>query len=295
MNTSTYVGRFAPSPTGPLHFGSFVAALASFLDARHRDGTWLLRIEDLDPPRESPTAAKEISDQLKALGLLWDGDVLYQSSRLDAYQVAFDKLLETGHIYPCTCSRRDVDPVYNGKCRNNVFDIDEPFAVRFRIDDREVAIDDRVMGRCRWHLEQEIGDFIIKRKDGLFAYQLAVVIDDAYQQITDIVRGVDLLDSTPRQLALADSLDLPSVRYAHIPVIVDDRGEKLSKQAHAQAVDTRDAVSVLRAGLAALGQVPPPASSSLARTLDRAVANWDMNRVPDTPGIAYKDLMGTVP
>lgn len=293
MKSSTRAGRFAPSPTGPLHFGSFVAALASFLDARHRNGTWLLRIEDLDPPRESPTAAGEIIDQLRALGLTWDGDVLYQSDRLDAYRDALDTLLDRGCIYPCTCNRKEVGPVYDGKCRHNSFDIEQPFAVRLMLGDDDVVVDDRVMSECRWNLARDVGDFIIKRKDGLFAYQLAVVIDDAFQGITDVVRGVDLLDSTPRQVALGKMLNLPDLTYAHIPVIVDRDGQKLSKQTHAAPVDTHDPIDLLRRGLKVLGQPVPPSSSSLVATMERAVANWDIKQVPGTRAIP--DSLSTAP
>ncbi|MEX2489670.1 MAG: tRNA glutamyl-Q(34) synthetase GluQRS, partial [Pseudomonadales bacterium] len=225
-----YVGRFAPSPTGPLHFGSLVAALASYLDARHHNGLWLLRIEDLDPPRESPDAPQQIMSQLKGFGMHWDGEVLYQSDRLDAYQQALDQLRAENLVYPCTCTRKMVGTIYNGRCRKNDFNINAPYAIRLVIGDMVISFKDRVMGPLYYHLDKDVGDFIIKRKDGLFAYQLAVAVDDAFQQVTHVVRGADLLDSTPRQIAVCRQLNLIEPSYTHVPVITGKDGSKLSKQ-----------------------------------------------------------------
>ncbi|MEX2326681.1 MAG: tRNA glutamyl-Q(34) synthetase GluQRS, partial [Pseudomonadales bacterium] len=237
-----YAGRFAPSPTGPLHFGSLVAALASFLDARRANGRWLLRIEDLDPPRESATAASEIIKQLKAFGLLWDDEILYQSTRLEAYQSALDTLIEKKLVYPCTCPRRSYKGLYPGRCRARKFnDTKDEFAIRLKVNGTGIEIEDRLIGKCSWLPGKSFSDFIIKRKDGLFAYQLAVVVDDAYQGITDIVRGSDLLDSTPNQIYLGQILAYPDIRYCHIPVILGEDGTKLSKQTGAEPVDGRDA------------------------------------------------------
>lgn len=287
-DTGLYLGRFAPSPTGPLHFGSLVAALASFLDARHQDGRWLLRIEDLDPPRESPTAAREIMDQLKALGMTWDGAVLYQSDRLDAYQQAIDTLRHQHYIYPCTCTRKAAGPIYNGQCRANDFDVDAPYAIRLFTGDMVVSFEDRIMGSWTFHLEKDVGDFIIKRKDGLFAYQLAVAIDDAYQNITHVVRGADLLDSTPKQIAVCERLGLKTPVYAHVPVILGADGSKLSKQTHAEPVDVSDPIAALSRALEALGQRVPVRDASRSKFLDQAIANWDPKRVPATPSMHFQ-------
>lgn len=283
-----YVGRFAPSPTGPLHFGSLVAALASFLDARHQDGLWLLRIEDLDPPRESPTAAGEIMDQLKRLGMEWDGSVLYQSDRLDAYQEAMDTLHRQRHIYPCTCSRKLAGPVYNGQCRGNDFNVNVPCAIRLFVGDMEVSFEDRVMGRQHYHLDKDVGDFIIKRKDGLFAYQLAVAVDDGFQAVTHVVRGADLLDSTPKQIAVCQRLGLGIPAYAHVPVILGADGNKLSKQTHAKPVDVSDPVAVLTRALQALGQHVPQRPANLSRCVNQAIANWDLQSVPRTLSMPFE-------
>ncbi len=285
-----YVGRFAPSPTGPLHFGSTVAALASWLDARAQGGRWLLRIEDLDPPREIPEAPEWIMTQLHDLGLAWDGEVLRQSSRLDAYQNAIDDLTGRGLAYPCTCSRKSTPPVYPGRCRDRTFiEVAEPYAIRLRTDNRVITTDDRIKGSQHWHLADDIGDFIIRRKDGLDAYQLAVVVDDAWQGITDVVRGDDLLDSTPRQIYLGDCLGAPALTYAHFPVVLGGDGHKLSKQAHASAVDTDDPVALLSAALAALGQ-RVPARQPRDRFLQEAVDDWDIGRVPHSPSFAPDTL-----
>lgn len=285
-----YVGRFAPSPTGPLHFGSLVAALASFLDARHEGGRWLLRIEDLDPPRESARAPARIIEQLKAFGLAWDGEVLYQSQRLDAYAAALEQLAGSGSVYPCVCSRRSFTGIYPGRCRGRTFDdTDESHAVRFRVPDDAVSISDRIMGARSWRLDRDVGDFIVKRKDGLFAYQLAVVVDDAFQGISDVVRGNDLLDSTPRQVCLAHALGVPEVRYAHFPVITGTDGAKLSKQAHAAPVDTGDVLPVLRRALKALGQ-PEHRANSVPAAIDAAIDEWDIGRVPHALGIPQETL-----
>lgn len=285
-----YVGRFAPSPTGPLHFGSTVAALASWLDARAAGGRWLLRIEDLDPPREIPEAPGWIMTQLSDLGLNWDGEVLRQSARLEAYQEAINDLIGRGLAYPCTCSRKSTPPVYPGRCREKTFrEIAEPYAIRLRTDNRVITTDDRIKGSQHWHLADDVGDFIIRRKDGLDAYQLAVVVDDAWQAITDVVRGDDLLDSTPRQIYLGACLGAPALNYAHFPVVLGSDGHKLSKQAHASAVETDDAVTVLSAALAALGQTVP-ARQPLDRFLQEAVRHWNILSVPRSPSVAPDTL-----
>ena len=268
-----YAGRFAPSPTGPLHMGSLIAALASWLDARAAGGRWLIRMEDLDRPRCAPGAADAILDALRRLGLRWDGEVVYQSVRLGLYQRALQELQPRS--YWCGCSRREIAdsslslaadgaPIYPGTCRNGT--TREPRALRVRTSDELVAFDDRVQGRQAQVLERDIGDFVLYRADGLFAYQLAVVVDDAEQGITDVVRGADLLDSTARQIYLQRLLGLPTPRYLHVPVAVDASGEKLSKQTGALAVDA--SFATIRSALRFLGQ--PEASS-----LGEAVRQWD--------------------
>ena len=291
IGQGVYIGRFAPSPTGPLHFGSLVAALASFLDARHFHGQWHLRIEDLDPPRESRRAPAQIMDQLTAHGLHWDGPVRYQSQRLAAYQVALDELERAGQTYPCTCSRKSFDGIYPGRCRQRQFAATAaPYATRLRVTDETITIHDRCAGTCRWQLEQDVGDFIIKRKDGLFAYQLAVVVDDGFEGVTDIVRGNDLLDSTPRQIWLARCLGLTPPRYLHLPVIVDDRGDKLSKQAHAPAIGTTAPLENLRKALRALGQATLEDAGSVDTLLGKAITAWQPDRIPRAANIRWSSL-----
>lgn len=284
-------GRFAPSPTGPLHFGSLVAALGSFLDARRQGGEWWVRIEDLDPPREAPGAAAHILRTLEAYGLFWDGEVVYQSQRHEYYAAALEQLRQAGLIYPCTCSRKDVAQLaqaglassrYPGCCRNGVRHPGRPAALRLRTDNRCIRFYDAIQGEYGQCLEREVGDFVIRRADGLFAYQLAVVVDDAEQGMTQIVRGSDLLDSTPRQIFLQRLLGLPTPGYAHLPVVVDPRGCKLSKQTGASPLDLRRPGPTLIAALCFLGQAPP---LSLAlepplAILDWACAHWQRQRAP---------------
>jgi glutamyl-Q tRNA(Asp) synthetase len=261
--TVPYRGRFAPSPTGPLHFGSLVAAVASYLDARAHGGQWLVRMEDVDTPRCVPGAAAGILRTLEAFGFQWDAPVMYQTARTPAYQEALDRLRAAGLAYPCSCSRKEVGgPVYPGACREGVREPGKPMAWRVRVDDEDLA--------------REAGDFIVKRSDGLFAYQLAVVVDDAAQGITDVVRGADLLDSTPRQIWLQRALGYPTPRYLHVPVATNQAGEKLSKQTLAPPLRPADAPRELAAALRFLGQ-PVPAETGLSPTeiLARAVGNWN--------------------
>lgn len=279
-----YVGRFAPSPTGPLHFGSLLAALASFLDARANQGQWLLRIEDLDPPREPAGSAELILRQLHNLGMDWDGEVLYQSSRLAAYEEVLHTLQAEGHCYLCDCTRpqiRDMGLVYNGSCRKRERPPEPPFALRLRTDSLEIGFDDQIQGVYTQQIESEVGDFVIRRKDGLFAYQLAVVVDDEYQNITHVVRGWDLLDSTPRQIYLQRILNYSPVIYAHIPIIVDKKGQKLSKQAFAPAIETQRASELIYKALTLLSQAPPKEieKESPAIQLQWAIANWDIEAI----------------
>lgn len=281
---SKYIGRFAPSPSGPLHMGSLVAALASYLDARSRDGTWLMRMEDLDPPRESAEAADQILHSLDALGLHWDGPVLYQSRRYSAYEEAIAKLTGKGLIFACDCTRQQIqenEGVYPGTCRDRGL-VDAPDrALRCRVADITLAFADAIQGRQQQNLEREIGDFVIRRKDGLFAYQLAVVVDDAFQGVTHVVRGIDLLDSTPRQLYLQQHLGLPRPGYAHIPVIVNNEGQKLSKQHRAAPIDPGTPVPLLLEALRYLQQDPDPhlAGASVDDVLAWGCRQWNPDRL----------------
>ncbi|HET9701963.1 MAG TPA: tRNA glutamyl-Q(34) synthetase GluQRS [Burkholderiales bacterium] len=288
---SRYRGRFAPSPTGPLHFGSLVAAAGSFLEARARGGEWLVRMEDLDPPRVVPGAADDILRTLEALGFAWDGAVEWQSRRGDAYHAALERLRETGLVYPCACSRKEVADsavtgiegfVYPGTCRGGLPPGREPRALRLNTAGQAVEFEDALQGTVRQQLDTEIGDFVVYRADRVYAYQLAVVVDDAWQEITHVVRGADLLASTPRQIWLQRLLGYPTPEYLHLPVAVNAAGEKLGKQTGAAAVPAADPLPSLLAALDFLGHRPPP---QLARGRVRdlwawATENWDSRRLP---------------
>ena len=258
-----YVGRFAPSPTGPLHFGSLLAAVASYLAARVRGGRWLLRIEDIDPPREQPGAADAIIRAIERYGFEWDGPVLYQSASTEFHAAARDLLLAAGEAYRCDCSRNDLadcprgalGTIYPGTCRSGC-DADE-FAIRLKTTDTPVEFRDGLQGRQAQRLESESGDFVIWRRDGLVAYHLAVVVDDFEQGVTEIVRGVDLLDSTARQIWLQQRLGYPTPGYRHIPVVTLADGRKLSKSTGAAAVSLDTPGPVLAAALRALRQALP--------------------------------------
>lgn len=256
--SAAYRGRFAPSPSGPLHFGSVVAALASFLDARVVGGRWSLRIENIDRQRERPNASAAILCGLERLGFEWDGSVVYQGERLDAYRAALATLAADHLVYACTCSRRATGGAsYAGACRDRGLAWTPGRALRLRVPAIEVEFVDRLQGSYRQALASDCGDFVLWRADGDPAYHLAVVVDDAWQGITDIVRGADLLDSTPRQIHLQRVLGLPTPRYAHLPIALDDAGRKLSKQATDTRIDEMPPATVLVAALGFLGQAPP--------------------------------------
>lgn len=263
-----YRGRFAPSPTGPLHFGSLLAAAGSWLDARAAGGRWLLRIEDIDPPREPPGAADQILRALETFELYWDEPVLYQSQRGSAFDAALDALVDASRAYPCNCSRKDIASAnvalgrpgartYPGTCRDGARSKRRSRVLRVRTSAETVGMRDRLQGDFRQQLEDEVGDFVVRRREGYIAYQLAVVVDDAAQGITDIVRGVDLLDSTPRQLWLQRLLGLPTPRYMHLPVVAAPDGQKLSKQTGAEALDLGRAGALAWRVLQCLEQAPP--------------------------------------
>jgi glutamyl-Q tRNA(Asp) synthetase len=279
-----YRGRFAPSPTGPLHLGSLIAALASFLDARASAGQWLVRMEDLDPPREQPGAADAILRGLEAHGLYWDGDVMWQSRRHDAYQAALAQLRAQGQLFRCDCTRAMLGPggACSGRCRPRQDAVAEPSAWRIAVDpESRIVLVDAIQGTLDTALGRELPDFTLLRKDGLFAYQLAVVVDDAAQAITDIVRGSDLLDSTPRQCYLQGLLGLPTPRYAHLPVITDKSGQKFSKQNHAPPLNNQKAVDNLRQALRFLHQPAAPEElDNPEALLAHAINHWQLSLVP---------------
>ena len=303
-----YRGRFAPSPTGPLHFGSLVAAVGSYLDARSQGGEWYVRIEDVDGPRTVPGAADGILRTLEGFGFEWDGEVWVQSRRLDAYHAALVRLQLDGFVYPCGCSRSEIAATstqpsvdgglrYPGTCRNGLAEGRAARAWRLRVPDREFAFVDRVQGESRQHLEREVGDVVLLRADGQYAYQLAVVVDDAAQGINAVVRGVDLLDSTVRQRWLQQCLGFPAPSYAHLPVAVNAVGEKLSKQTQAPAVDPAHGSGLLAAVCTFLGH-PPPAElrgAPLPEFWRWAVASWSMDKVPKVRAVFPGDAgLGTV-
>jgi len=284
-----YVGRFAPSPTGALHFGSLLAALASWLDARHAGGHWLVRMEDLDSPRVMPGAADAILLQLESFGLEWDGPVVYQSARIDRYREELHKL--AADCYPCACTRKELEDsalaidgarIYPGTCRDGLAAGKMARALRLRTGDEPIRFVDRVQGRISQSLRRDIGDFVVQRADGLFAYQLAVVVDDAAQGVTDVVRGADLLDSTTRQIHLQRLLGYATPRYLHLPVAANAQGEKLSKQTKAADARAADIPAALRF----LG-LDPPADLAEREMLGWAVGHWDPARVPRARSVPY--------
>ncbi|MEZ5582169.1 MAG: tRNA glutamyl-Q(34) synthetase GluQRS [Candidatus Competibacteraceae bacterium] len=283
-------GRFAPSPSGPLHFGSLIAALGSFLAVRSQGGQWLVRIEDVDTPRSVPGAAEGILRVLERFGLTWDGTVVYQSQRTDYYQAALEHLEAAGLVYPCTCSRREIaqqsggatgELIYPGTCRDGLSQTGRTPAIRIRTDAHPIRLVDRIQGVYQHCLESQVGDFVVRRADGLFAYHLAAVVDDATQQITQVVRGSDLLSSTPRQIYLQQCLGLPTPSYSHLPIAVDRQGNKLSKQTQALPLNERHPVFELFAALEFLDQRPPAEllRSTPAILIDWALAHWRPERI----------------
>ncbi len=289
--TTAYRGRFAPSPTGPLHFGSLVAALGSYLDARVAGGEWLVRMEDLDRPREVPGVAAIILHTLEAFGFEWDGQVLRQSSRAEAYAQVIERLRDAGLVFPCACSRREIaargppgvdGPVYPGTCRHRLPPGRQARSLRLRTEPGVLLVRDRVQGELHQDLAREVGDFVLRRADGIHAYQLAVVVDDGFQGINQIVRGADLLASTPRQILLLQALRLPVPAYAHLPVVVDATGSKLSKSHAAAPVDPDTPLPTLLQAWRFLGQAPfPEPPANLAEFWTRARSTWNMERVPN--------------
>ena len=294
-NKPAHTGRFAPSPTGPLHLGSLICAVASYLDARNRNGRWLIRMEDLDPPRETVGAATAILHSLEAHGLHWDGEVLWQSRRHPAYRRVIDELLATGDAFYCHCSRAQLaraGNIYQGHCLRSPPIDTRDCAIRLRLHgDTLITIRDALQQGLSQDLTGAVGDFVIRRRDGLYAYQLAVVVDDHMQGVTHIVRGSDLYDSTPRQVYLLRLLGMPEPAYCHIPVITNARGHKLSKQTHASPLDDAQALRNLRLALKFLGQsAPDPGHSTAGSVLEEAATNWQLEAVSQQLSIPESTL-----
>ena len=287
MAETRYRGRFAPSPTGPLHLGSLIAATASYLQARSQQGEWWVRIEDIDPPREVAGASDAILRTLEAFGFEWDGPVQYQSQRYARYTAALAQLREAGLVYPCACSRKDIatsspQGIYPGTCRKGLRPSQQARAWRIRTSEQAVEFVDLIQGPQRTDLAREAGDFVLFRADGYYAYQLATAVDDADQGITEVVRGADLLDSTPRQRYLQQALQLPSPAYAHHPVVTTANGEKLSKQTMAPALDSRRPAPALSAALRFLGQTVPTEleQGDLSELWGWAQQHWKLANIP---------------
>jgi len=289
LPASLYIGRFAPSPTGPLHSGSLVAALASFLDARNQQGKWLVRIENIDPPREEPGASHEILNALETHQLLWDDSVTYQSERFELYRDTASSLIDQKLAYFCTCSRSELkgQSIYPGTCRHCRQKPPSPAAIRVICQPVAISFEDRIQGHQYQQMNSDIGDFVIYRKDLLPAYQLATAVDDAEQNISHVVRGCDLLDSTPRQMYLQKLLGKKSPSYAHLPVLAKADGQKLSKQNLATPLNLRTCSSNLVKALILLNQNPPSElfNASCSDILDWAALNWQLKNIPSVESI----------
>lgn len=299
-NDTPYIGRFAPSPTGPLHFGSLIAAIASYLEAKTQHGHWLVRMEDVDELRNVKGAADDILHTIENYGFEWDGDIIYQTQRKDAYADALQTLIDNELIYRCTCSRKklrviaeqgEYGSIYPGTCADKNHDEKREHALRIRTRDAVYGFKDSVMGNFSHNPKKAIGDFILKRRDGLFAYQLAVVVDDEFQNITDVVRGFDLLDSTPRQIYLQECLGYQTPGYAHLPIAVNGLGDKLSKQTGAPGIKSNFDAGAMYLALKFLGQNPTPdlAHESKENLWQWALENWDLNKIPKMHTIQYVD------
>jgi glutamyl-Q tRNA(Asp) synthetase len=288
---ASYRGRFAPSPTGPLHFGSLVAAVGSYLDARHHQGEWLLRVEDIDSPREVAGATDDILRTLERLHLTWDGPVSYQSKRTHLYEEALDELQQQGYLYDCGCTRKEVadsavhtptGAIYPGTCRNGLPAGRSPRSIRVRVNNTVISMQDRLQTGLQQQLQTDVGDFIVRRADKLIAYQLAVVVDDADQGINQVVRGSDLLASTPRQVYLQQLLGLPTPAYLHLPIATDASSAKLSKQSFAPPITVDDSNRAVLDALRFLHQALPdsPQDASLDELWKWAADHWDASTIP---------------
>ncbi|MGE0115294.1 MAG: tRNA glutamyl-Q(34) synthetase GluQRS [Steroidobacteraceae bacterium] len=298
----SYRGRFAPSPTGPLHFGSLVAAVGSYLQARQARGQWLVRIEDLDPPRTVPGSADLILRTLEGFGFVWDEAVVFQSTRAAAYEQALQTLIAKDLSYPCSCTRSELQALannvsgtseelhYPGRCRHGPLRTETPYAWRFRTPAEPICFHDRLQGEHCINLQDSIGDFVIKRRDGWFAYQLAVVVDDAAQHISEVVRGADLLLNTPRQIALQRALDLETPSYLHLPIAADRLGNKLAKSTAAAPVEIAHAAQTLWSALYFLRQAPPDElqTASLNTLWQWAIAHWNAGHLRNLRQLEYR-------
>ena len=297
MKQQSYVGRFAPSPSGPLHYGSLVTATASYLQAKHNDGQWLLRIEDIDPPREISGATDDILFTLERFEFEWDQAPLYQSTRLEQYRSVINNLVHLDQVYACSCSRKDLAndiqkselcKRYPGTCANKKLDTtDASFNLRLRTENKNITFQDATYGEIAHNLFKEIGDIIVYRKFDIPSYALAVTVDDAYQGITEVVRGFDLLAFTPVQIYLSQQIQLPIPRFLHIPIIVNEQGQKLSKQTGAAAVDIRNRSTVLIQALNDLGQLVPKKleSEPIKQIWSWAIKHWNVDNIPKTKQI----------
>lgn len=276
----SYIGRFAPSPTGPLHFGSLLTAVASYCDAKANHGKWLVRIEDTDIPRIYPNSETHILSCIDAFQFEPDAEIIFQKDRLTIYEQVLDQLKQQHAIYACQCTRKMLgsNHIYAGTCRDLNLDFAEQ-AIRLKVDDLLICFEDRLQGRQCSNLKDDLGDFVLKRRDGIISYQLAVVVDDYLQGITHVVRGADLLDNTARQIWLGSILNYPSLSYMHLPLAMNDQGQKLSKQNLAQALDLSKASELLQQALLALGQ-PNVELNQPRIMLQQAVQQWDMNLIP---------------
>jgi len=276
----SYIGRFAPSPTGPLHFGSLLTAVASYCDAKANHGKWLVRIEDTDIPRIYPNSETHILSCIDAFEFEPDAEIIFQKDRLTIYEQVLDQLKQQHAIYACQCTRKMLgsNHIYAGTCRDLNLDFAEQ-AIRLKVDDLLICFEDRLQGRQCSNLKDDLGDFVLKRRDGIISYQLAVVVDDYLQGITHVVRGADLLDNTARQIWLGSILNYPSLSYMHLPLAMNDQGQKLSKQNLAQALDVSKASELLQQAILALGQ-PNVELNQPRIMLQQAVQQWDVNLIP---------------
>lgn len=298
---ATYRGRFAPSPSGELHFGSLIAAVGSYLQAKHQQGQWLIRIDDIDPTRVQKGAADKILSVLEGFGFEWDEEVLYQSSKHHYYQEFVDSLVDKKRAYPCSCSRKSIlsepqyvhengNVVYPGLCRNGALEKLPDYAIRLRCEDTVIQFTDKIRGPQKLNIGKDIGDFILQRRDHFFSYHLATGIDDIEQNITEVVRGGDLLSTTYCQLHIQQSLALPSPQYCHLPIMVNSRGQKLSKQTHAKPIRHQDSVILLYKSLKFLGQMPPIylMEGNQEDIWCWAKKNWQLELVPKIAEIKYE-------
>ena len=287
-----YVGRFAPTPSGSLHFGSLIAATASYLDAKANQGKWFLRIEDVDPPRTQASAIQSIIHTLESYHFEWDDEILYQSQRFSAYENVLKQLIADKKAYFCSCSKKVIKQtakmgksglIYSGTCRKKLNNPESPLrSVRLLTNSKIISFIDGVQGRFQQNVEMEVGDFILKRSDNIYAYQLAAVVDDEFQNITNIVRGADLLDNTPRQIHLIKLLNYRNISYLHIPLAINSEGKKLSKQSYASEIKVTDKYKNIHQALIFLGQSPPPLNNF--DTVDDlwkwAIIHWSINKIP---------------